>query len=58
MSPWKDSNGDTYKLPNTYGHAWAGADGTIIMNNDPQYNPNTDSSLTPTNWTPMEQAGN
>ncbi len=58
VSPWKDSNGDTYKLPNNYGHAWSGADGTIIMNNDPQYDPNTDKNLTPTNWTPMQQAGN
>lgn len=58
VSPWKDSNGDTYKLPNNYGHAWSGADGTIIMNNDAGYNPNSDPNLTPTNWTPMEQQGN
>ncbi|HEX4053062.1 MAG TPA: hypothetical protein VHX86_02240 [Tepidisphaeraceae bacterium] len=58
VSPWKDSDGTTYKLPTQYGNAWSGADGRIIMNNDPQYNPNSDSSLTPTNWTPMQQAGN
>jgi hypothetical protein len=58
VSPWKDSDGTSYKLPTQYGYAWSGADGTIIMNNDPQYNPNSDPSLTPTTWTPMQQAGN
>ena len=59
VSPWKDSNGTSYKLPTQYGHAWAGADGTIIMNNDPRYNPNSDPSLTGnTTWTPMEQSHN
>jgi hypothetical protein len=58
VSPWKDSDGTTYKLPTEYGHAWSGANGEIIMNNDAGYNPNSDSSLTPTNWTPMEQTQN
>jgi hypothetical protein len=58
VSPWKDGDGTTYKLPTQYGHAWSGADGEIIMNNDPSYNPNSDSSLNPTNWTPMEQSQN
>jgi hypothetical protein len=58
VSPWKDSDGNVYKLPTTYGHAWSGADGTIIMNNDPSYNPNSDPSQTSTNWTPMEQTQN
>jgi len=59
VSPWKDSNGDTYKLPNNYGHAWSGADGTIIMNNDASYNPNSDPNAPGnTTWTPMQQAGN
>ena len=58
VSPWKDSDGSTYKLPTKYGNAWSSADGRIIMNNDPQYNPNSDPSLTPTQWTAMEQAGN
>jgi hypothetical protein len=59
VSPWKDSNGDTYKLPNNYGHAWSGADGTIIMNNDANYNPNSDPNAPGnTTWTPMQQAGN
>ena len=58
VSPWKDGDGTTYKLPTQYGHAWSGADGEIIMNNDPSYNPNSDSSLNPTNWTPMEQTQN
>jgi hypothetical protein len=58
VSPWKDSDGTTYKLPTEYGHAWSGADGQIIMNNDPGYNPNTDPSLTSTSWTAMEQGQN
>jgi hypothetical protein len=58
VSPWKSPNGSTVKLPTQYGHAWQGADGRIIMNNDAQYNPNSDPNLTPTQWTPMQQAGN
>jgi hypothetical protein len=59
VSPWKDSSGTTYKLPTQYGHAWAGADGTILMNNDPGYNPNSDPNVTGnTTWTPMEQTHN
>jgi hypothetical protein len=58
VSPWKTSDGTTYKLPTQYGNAWSGANGEIIMNNDPGYNPNSDPNLTPTNWTPMQQAGN
>ena len=58
VSPWKGDDGTEVKLPTSYGYAWQGADGRIIMNNDPQYNPNSDSSLTPTNWTAMQQAGN
>ena len=59
VSPWKDSSGASYKLPTQYGHAWSGADGTIIMNNDPRYNPNSDPSLANnTTWTPMEQSHN
>jgi hypothetical protein len=56
VSPWKGADGQTYKLPTTYGNAWQGADGTIIMNNDAGYNPNTDSSLNPQNWTQLQQA--
>jgi hypothetical protein len=26
-----------------------------VMNNDASYNPDSDPSLTPTQWTPMEQ---
>jgi hypothetical protein len=58
VSPWKDSDGTTYKLPTQYGNAWSGADGQIIMNNDASYNPNSDPSLTPTTWTPMQQTQN
>jgi hypothetical protein len=58
VSPWKTDDGSTYKLPTQYGYAWSGADGRIIMNNDPQYNPNSDLNLTPTQWTAMQQAGN
>lgn len=58
VSPWKASDGSTYKLPTTYSNAWQGADGQVLMNNDASYNPNSDSSLPPTNWTPMQQAGN
>jgi hypothetical protein len=58
VSPWKDSDGTTFKLPTQYGHAWSGADGTIIMNNEPSYNPNSDPNLTSTTWTPMEQTQN
>ena len=36
-----------------------GRDGTILMNNDPGYNPNSDPSLkNNTTWTPMEQSHN
>ncbi|MGD0260099.1 MAG: hypothetical protein ABSD29_09790 [Verrucomicrobiota bacterium] len=59
VSPWKDSSGTTHKLPTQYGHAWSGADGTIIMNNDPSYNPNSDPNLkVNTTWTLMEQTQN
>jgi hypothetical protein len=58
VSPWKADDGTTYKLPTQYGNAWSGANGEIIMNNDPSYNPNSDPSLTPTNWTPMQQTTN
>jgi hypothetical protein len=58
VSPWKTSDGSTYKLPTQYGNAWAGANGQIIMNNDSGYNPNSDPSLTPTQWTPMEPTHN
>jgi hypothetical protein len=57
VSPWKTSDGSEVKLPTQYGHAWEGADGQIIMNNDPLYNPASDPNNTPTQWTPMEQAG-
>jgi len=56
VSPWKTTDGDSVKLPNKYGYAWEGANGEIIMNNDPQYNPNSDPNLTPTQWTAMQQA--
>ena len=59
VSPWKGSDGTTYKLPTQYSNAWEGADGTYIMNNDAGYNPNKDPTLTNnTNWTPMEQTHN
>jgi hypothetical protein len=58
VSPWKTSDGSTYKLPTQYGQAWSSASGEILMNNDPGYNPNSDPSLTPTQWTPMEPTHN
>ena len=59
VSPWKDGSGTSYKLPTQYSHAWSGADGTIIMNNDPSYNPNSDPNVTGnTTWTPMEPSHN
>jgi len=58
VSPWTSGDGSTYKLPTAYSCAWQGADGQFIMNNNAGYNPNQDPSLPPTNWTPMQQAGN
>jgi len=58
VSPWKTSDGSTYKLPTQYGHAWSSANGEIIMNNDPAYNPNSDPNLTPSQWTQMEPTRN
>ncbi len=58
VSPWTSGDGTTYKLPTQYGHAWSGANGEIIMNNDPSYNPNSDPNQTSTSWTPMEQTQN
>jgi hypothetical protein len=58
VSPWKASDGSTYKLPTAYSYAWQGADGNVIMNNDAGYNPNQDSSNESTTWTPMQQNGN
>jgi hypothetical protein len=55
VSPWKTSDGSSVKLPTKYGYAWEGANGEIIMNNDPQYNPASDPNNTPTQWTPMQQ---
>jgi hypothetical protein len=55
VSPWKTSDGSAVKLPNAYGHAWEGANGEIIMNNDALYNPNSDPN-THTTWTPLQQA--
>ncbi len=58
VSPWKTSDGSTYKLPTQYGQAWSSANGEILMNNEPGYNPNSDPTLTPTQWTPMEPTHN
>jgi hypothetical protein len=58
VSPWKDSDGNTYKLPNEYGHAWSGANGEIIMNNDAGYNPNSDPNAGSTSWTEMQPTQN
>jgi hypothetical protein len=55
VSPWKTDDGSTVKLPSQYGYAWEGADGQIIMNNDPRYNPASDPNNTPTQWTSMQQ---
>jgi hypothetical protein len=58
VSPWKSSDGNTYKLPTAYDYAWSGADGSIIMNNDPNYDPRNDPTAPSTNWTPMQQTKN
>jgi hypothetical protein len=58
VSPWKDNEGNSYKLPTQYSYAWSGADGQIIMSNDAGYNPNADPDLTPTNWAPMQPSHN
>jgi len=58
VSPWKDSDGTTFKLPTQYGNAWSGANGEIIMNNDAGYNPNSDPNQASTTWTPMQQSQN
>jgi hypothetical protein len=59
VSPWQSSDGSTYKLPSNYGQAWQGSDGEILMNNDPGYNPNSDSSMpSGTTWTQMQATHN
>jgi hypothetical protein len=59
VSPWQSSDGSTYKLPSNYGQAWQGSDGEILMNNDPGYNPNSDSSMpSGTSWTQMQPTHN
>lgn len=58
VSPWQSSDGTTYKLPTAYSYAWTGADGTITMSNDPQYNPNDDKSIPAQSWTAMQQSKN
>jgi hypothetical protein len=58
VTPWHAPDGTTYKLPTTYGYAWTGADGTITMSNDPNYNPSNDPSLPSTTWTAMQPTKN
>ena len=45
------NTGDTVELSNQYGHAWAGADGTYLVTDSANFNPN--SSLNG-NWTKLE----
>jgi hypothetical protein len=56
VTPWQAPDGTTYKLPNNYGNAWQAADGTIIMNNNPNYNPNSDPTNSGQTWTAMQQS--
>ena len=58
VAPWQASDGTTYKLPTIYSYAWTGADGTITMSNDPQYNPNNDPTASSTTWTAMQPTKN
>jgi hypothetical protein len=55
VSPWQTAGGGSVKLPTQYGIAWEGANGEIIMNDDPLYNPNSDPQRNYTTWTRMEQ---
>jgi hypothetical protein len=57
VTPWKTQGGGTVKLPNSYGRAWQGGDGSIIMSNDGNYDPNQDPN-THTRWTSLQQGGN
>jgi hypothetical protein len=58
VSPWKDDEGNTYKLPIDYSYAWEGADGEVIMSNDAGYRPQDDPNLNPTQWSSMQPTHN
>ena len=58
VSPWKDSEGNSYKLPTAYSYAWTGSDGEIVMSNDAGYDPSRDPNSTNTSWTPMQPSQN
>jgi hypothetical protein len=48
------STGDTVELSNQYDHAWAGSDGTYLVTDSANFNPN---SALQGNWTRLEAVG-
>lgn len=46
VAPYTDGSGTTYVLPNTYKYQWAGPDGTVILTDDANYDPNVGSRHT------------
>jgi hypothetical protein len=55
VSPYRTGDGKTVKLPNKYGMAFEGANGEILLSNEPGYNPNSDPNQARTTWTPLQQ---
>lgn len=53
VTPYDTGDGRHVDLPSNYQHAWRGNDGTYVVSNDPNYDPNRDAS-THTNWTQLQ----
>ena len=55
LTPYDAGDGQKVILPSEYNFAWHGNDGQYILSNDPNYDPNSDST-THTAWQKMQQA--
>lgn len=50
---WQNHHGEAVTLPSGYEHAWQSDNGSILVSNNPNLDPNTDAATRASNWHAM-----
>ncbi|MBI1336011.1 MAG: hypothetical protein GC164_03510 [Phycisphaera sp.] len=54
QTPYTTPDGQTVKLPSFYDHVYTDGNGTYLLNNDANYQPNTDPTVNSVDWQRIE----
>jgi len=55
VETWRNHHGEEVSVPSGYNRGWQADNGTVVLTDNPNLNPNTDPQLKGSNWHPMQR---